>query len=101
MDRAGRWSLCPAFDVTYNFKVDGEWTARHQMTLNGKRDDFVIEDLARCADVVSMQRGRAMAIVAEVAAEVAQWPAVAAEVGVPKNRAIEIGKALRLELRPR
>lgn len=100
MDRAGRWSLCPAFDVTYNFKVDGEWTARHQMTLNGKRDGFVIEDLARCADVVSMQRRRAMAIVAEVAAAIAQWPAVAAEAEVPKNRAIEIGKTLRLELRP-
>ena len=27
MDRAGSWSLSPAFDVTYNFNLDGEWTA--------------------------------------------------------------------------
>ena len=101
MDRAGQWSLSPAFDVTYNFKIDGEWTARHQMSLNGKRDDFAIEDFARCAEVVSMQPGRAMTIVAEVAEAVARWPEVAAEVGVPEARAAEIEATLRLDLRPR
>ena len=44
MDRGGAWSLSPAFDVTYAYNPSGRWTRRHQMTLNGKRDDFTRED---------------------------------------------------------
>jgi serine/threonine-protein kinase HipA len=101
MDRAGEWSLSPAFDVTYNYRSDGEWTARHQMSLNGKRDDFQIDDFLQCAEVVSMQRRRALAIVGEVATAVADWPDYAAEEKVPDRMATEIEDALRLELRPR
>jgi serine/threonine-protein kinase HipA len=101
MDRAGEWSLSPAFDVTYNYRSDGEWTAQHQMSLNGKRDDFRVDDFLHCAEVVSMQQGRALAIVDEVAAAVADWPDYAAEEKVPDRMATEIGSTLRLELRPR
>ncbi len=101
MDRAGEWSLSPAFDVTYNYRSDGEWTARHQMSLNGKRDGFVIDDFLRCAEVVSMQRNRALTILDEVAAAVAGWPDYAAEEKVPGRMGAAIGDTLRLELRPR
>ena len=33
MDKRGRWSLAPAFDVTYSFNPSGAWTSMHQMTL--------------------------------------------------------------------
>lgn len=100
MDRAGEWSLSPAFDMTYNYRRDGEWTASHQMSLNGKRDGFSIDDFLQCAEVVSMQRGRALEIVAEVADAITDWPAQASESKVPESRAAAIGNALRLELRP-
>ena len=32
MDRDGRWSLSPAFDVTYSFNPRGVWTGQHQMS---------------------------------------------------------------------
>ncbi len=101
MDRAGEWSLSPAFDVTYNYRRDGKWTARHQMSLNGKRDGFAIDDFLQCAEVVSMQRNRALRIVDEVAAAVADWLDYADEAEVPDRMAAAIGDALRLELRPR
>jgi serine/threonine-protein kinase HipA len=101
MDRGGNWALSPAFDVTYNYKADGEWTARHQMSVNGKRDGFVIDDLLQCADTVSMQRTRARAIVEEITAAVTDWPTYAAEAEVPEGRAAAIEKNLRLDLRPR
>jgi serine/threonine-protein kinase HipA len=101
MDKAGEWSLSPAFDVTYNYRSDGEWTARHQMSLNGKRDGFVIDDFLQCAELVSMQRNRALTIVDEVAAAVAAWPDCAGEEKVPDRMAAAIGDTLRLELRPR
>jgi len=101
MDRGGEWSLSPAFDVTYNYRPDGEWTARHQMSLNGKRDGFVVDDFLQCAEVVSMQRNRARSIVGEVAAAVADWPGYAAGARVSDRMAAAIGDGLRLELRPR
>ena len=49
MDKAGNWTLSPAFDLTYSFNPDGAWTARHQLTMNGKRDDFEYDDFNACA----------------------------------------------------
>jgi len=74
MDKAGRWSLAPAFDVTYSYNPTGSWTATHQMTMNGKRDGFTLSDFRACAKTALMKRGRAEAIVEEVRAAVAKWP---------------------------
>ncbi|WP_218188289.1 type II toxin-antitoxin system HipA family toxin [Desulfosarcina cetonica] len=54
----GTWSLSPAFDLTYSYNPDGAWTASHQMTLNGKRDDFTREDFRACAKTAMLKRGR-------------------------------------------
>jgi serine/threonine-protein kinase HipA len=98
MDKGGGWSLSPAFDVTYNYNPQGEWTARHQMSVNGKRDDFDREDLLRCADAVSMQRARAGAIVDEVGSAVGEWPRHAGEAGVPEDQSAAIARTHRLDL---
>jgi len=83
MDKAGHWSLSPAFDMTYSYNPAGSWTAQHQMTINGKRDGFVLADLQTCARSSLMKRGRVEAIVGEVRAVVAQWPDYADRAGVP------------------
>lgn len=98
MDRAGRWSLSPAFDVTYSHNPDGAWTRDHQMTLGGKRDGFTREDFRECARLVSIARGRADAIVDQVAESVKRWPEFAAAAGVPAEAAARIGGAHRLGL---
>jgi len=98
MDRRGSWSLAPAFDVTYSYNPNGVWTSRHQMSMNGKRDGFAIDDFRRCAEVVSMKRGRADRIVQEVRETVARWPAFAAEARVDEQQAIRIQAALRLTM---
>jgi serine/threonine-protein kinase HipA len=98
MDRGGNWSLSPAFDMTYNYNLDGDWTHRHQMSVNGKRDGFVIDDLLSCAETVSMQRARAIAVLEEVGAAVADWREFADLAGVPERRAEEIAASHRLEL---
>ncbi len=45
MDRSGQWSLSPAFDMTYSYDPSGKWTSVHQIKLNGKQDDFALEDI--------------------------------------------------------
>jgi serine/threonine-protein kinase HipA len=83
MDKSGQWSLSPAFDLTYNFNPAGTWTASHQMTMNGKRDEFTMADFKACANTASMKRGRAETIVGEVQESVSRWKEFADTAGVP------------------
>ena len=98
MDKAGRWSLAPAFDVIYSYNPAGDWTARHQMTMNGKSDGFTLADFRACADSALMKRGRAGAIVEEVRAAVAKWPDYAEQANVLKPWRDQIQRHLRLDL---
>ena len=100
MDKDGRWSLAPAFDVTYSYNPTGIWTARHQMTMNGKHDGFTLADFRACAKSALMKRGRAETIVEEVRATVAQWPAYADQARVTKDWRKQIQKNHRLDLPP-
>jgi serine/threonine-protein kinase HipA len=96
MNRHGEWTLAPAFDVTYSYNPSGAWTAMHQMTLNGKRDAFTVEDFKACAKTAMMKRGRAEKIVEEVQAAVGRWRDYAAEANLPDEWRDKIAKAHRL-----
>jgi serine/threonine-protein kinase HipA len=97
MDKTGRWSLSPAFDLTYSYNPAGAWTSSHQMTLNGKRDGFVLDDFRDCARSAAMKRGRAETIIAEVRAAVSRWRDYADAAGVPAAWRDQIQATLRLE----
>lgn len=97
MDKSGQWSLSPAFDMTYSFNPSGLWTASHQMSMNGKRDDFSLEDFKTCAKTASMKRGRAESILREVQAVVARWQDYAEPAGVPESIQQKIQPTLRLK----
>jgi len=98
MDRDARWSLAPAFDVTYAYNPSGTWTAAHQMTIAGKRDGITREDLRACARSALLKRGRADAILDEVRAAVADWPRFARDARIDDAKADAIARAHRLDL---
>jgi serine/threonine-protein kinase HipA len=98
MDRRGRWSLAPAFDLTYSFNSDGAWTSRHQMTLHGKRDGFELEDFRAVARSASLPRGFERRTLEEVTAAVARWPEFASAAGVAPAQVTAIAAAHRLGL---
>ncbi len=97
MDRSGNWSLSPAFDMTYSYQPGGKWTSSHQMTMNGKRGEFTLEDFKACAKSASMKRGRAETIIDEVRNVVAQWRDYADESLVNPKQRDKIESALKLE----
>ena len=99
MDQEGRWTLAPAFDVSYSYNPSGSWTATHQMTLNGKRDGFVMADVHAGAKSAGLKRGRADAIVEEVRAVVARWRDFAARAKLADDVSEKIRKPHRLDLR--
>ena len=98
MDRQGQWSLSPAFDVTYSYNPQGAWTATHQMSMNGKRDGFTLEDFIQCGRSAGLKRGRAETIANEVQNIVARWPEFADVAGVAPQWVEEVGRHLRLDL---
>ena len=98
MDRSGRWSLAPAFDITYSYNPAGRWTGAHQMTLNGKREGFAAGDFAACARNAAMRRGRAADILRQVRDAVRRWPEFAALAGVPDAAARRLAAAHRTDL---
>jgi serine/threonine-protein kinase HipA len=96
MDKSGQWRLSPAFDMTYSFNPSGPWTATHQMSMNGKRDNFTMEDFRACARATSMKRGRAEAIIGEVQSVFSNWERYAGQAGVPEGTKKQIRQVLRL-----
>jgi serine/threonine-protein kinase HipA len=95
MDKAGSWSLSPAFDVTYAYNPTGLWTSRHQMTINGKADDFTREDFDAVAQVAGLKRGRPETILSEVMDTVREWTRYAKAAGVLVSQRDEITRAFR------
>jgi serine/threonine-protein kinase HipA len=97
MDKAGRWTLAPAYDITYSYNPAGDWTSSHQMTMNGKRDDFTLADFNACARAAIMKRGRAATIIDEVREAVAKWPKFAKDAGVPAAWSKQVQKSHRMK----
>ncbi len=100
MDKQGRWSLSPAYDVMYAYNPSGGWTANHQMSVAGKRDGFTIDDLRAVARVASMKRGRAETIAREVVAAVSRWREFGAQADVEAVQVDRIARTHRLNLAP-
>ena len=96
MNKEGKWRLSPAFDVTYSHNPAGQWTNQHQMSINGKRDHFLMTDLISIGESISLPRpGK---IISEILNIVNIWPTYAGEAGLNKERTSEIGRHHRLDL---
>jgi serine/threonine-protein kinase HipA len=98
MDKKGHWSLSPAFDVAYSHNPSGEWTASHQMTVNGKRDGFTKADFKACEKSSMLKRGRAALLLEEVVEAVKRWPEFAIRAGVSDKWTSQIQNSFRLEI---
>lgn len=95
MNKRGEWSLAPAFDLAYSYNPTGAWTSRHQMSINGKRDGFVLDDLLALARSADIKKTKATAIVEEVDAAIGGWRSFAADAGVDEETAQKIERAQR------
>jgi len=96
MGQDGWWKLSPAYDVIYSHNPAGQWTNQHQMSLNGKRDNFTRDDLIAVADSISLTR--ADRIIDEVSAAVERWPEFATRAGVNRKTIDEIAANHRLDI---
>jgi len=98
MDRKGAWRLSPAFDIAFSYNPSGAWTGRHQMSLNGKRDGFDVDDLTAFAGVGGLKKTKAKAILSEVSSAVSAWRRFAQDAGMPGRDTDRIERTQRRQL---
>ena len=98
MNREGEWRLSPAYDVAYSYNPTGRWTSQHQMSINGKRDNFELSDLVALANVGGIKKRKAEEIASEVVQAVGTWQKQADAAGVSKADARKIQKVFRMGL---
>ncbi len=98
MNRWGEWRLSPAFDISYAWNPNGEWTSRHQMSVNGKRDGFEREDLLALAKAADIKKARSEQMIQRVIEVVRRWPDFAGEAGVNDEQVKKIQASHRTSL---
>jgi serine/threonine-protein kinase HipA len=99
MTEGGRWELAPAFDVCYAHNPQaGKWTATHQMSVAGKREDITREDfitIGRRSNIGTVPKLNA--VIDQVAAALVQWPEFAAAAGISADHTAKIARALEAQ----
>jgi len=96
MDRSGAWRLSPAFDVSYSYDPKGDWTNKHQMSINGKRDGFEKADLIALAQIGGMKAKRATEMLEHVIKSMKFWVEIASQTGIEESRILQIQSSHRL-----
>ena len=96
MDRGGKWTLSPAYDLIYSWNPTGDWTSQHQMSMNNKRDNFTRVDLVSFAKTAGIKKHVANDMINLVISEFTKWPDVASSVGVSPENVDKIFSSLRL-----
>ncbi len=96
----GVWRLAPAYDVAYSYRKDSPWVAFHQMSINGKRDNFSRHDLHEVGTscIGKFSKKDADSIIDSVIDVVKKWNHYADETGVFPWLRDEIKQHLRLNI---
>ena len=90
MHPEGRWSLTPAYDLT--FAKGHGWTAQHQMRVQGLTSGIRLEHLVGLA--VDLGVSRPERVVDQVRSAVSSWSARASEVHVGPEAVRRVGTEL-------
>lgn len=83
------WELTPAYDVSFAYNPEGEWTNQHLMSINGKYKDFIIDDMLAIADRFGI--GEAIQVIDEIRRAIKAWPSFAEKAGVNQKEIDRIG----------
>lgn len=95
MDRAGRWSLSPAYDLCH--AEGSDFTRHHQLSVHGRTSGFTFADLEALGALADLPQGRARRILDEVLDAFSAWPADARDLGVPRALRDHVERTLRLD----
>lgn len=82
----------------YAYNPGGAWTGVHQMSIDGKRDNFSKENFVALAAVGGIKKRKAIDIAQEVSRAVANWSQHAEAAGIDPQRSATIARSLRNDI---
>ena len=85
MDRTGRWTLAPAYDITFAYDKDNQWLRGHKMTVNGKTTDIATTDIVAAGTAMGLKERRCKDIIEECAEVISHFADFAKEAGLRKE----------------
>lgn len=84
MDRKGRWSLAPAYDLTFSVDMDAlPFENYHTFSVNSKVIDITDGDMLEVAEQFDLKKGDARKAIDEVKTSVRLFPEIAKKNEVP------------------
>jgi serine/threonine-protein kinase HipA len=98
MNKKGEWKLSPAYDMIYAWNPSGAWTGKHQMSINGKRENIERADLQAIADTANIKKAKANDIIDKVSSAFCKWENFAEKANVEESRIAEIKRYLLIGL---
>lgn len=85
MDRAGKWMLSPAYDITFSYNPANKWLCAHQMTVNGKTKEIGLTDLLEAGSKMEIKERRCKDIISEVGTAVSDFATFAEQAGIKEK----------------
>ena len=82
--------------MSWSYNPKGAWTAKHQMSINGKWDDVTRDDLLTLAKNVNIKQ--AGVIIEQVKDGVSKWRSFATQYGIPSELVKAIDSTLLLHI---
>ena len=96
MDKKGVWRLSPAYDISWSYNPEGQWTSQHQMSINNKWTDITMNDLLAVASAMNIRKPRE--IIEKIIDVVAHWTHYATPLGIPQETIDAIDSSLIIRL---
>ena len=96
MNKNGIWNLSPAFDITYSNGTG--YTKNHQLSLNGKTNDFTLNDILQLAKKHSIKDNIAKEYIEQTVEVFSKFKKKAKEIDVKEQTLSRIYDELRLNL---
>jgi serine/threonine-protein kinase HipA len=96
MNKNGVWNLSPAYDITYSNGTG--YTKNHQLSLNGKVNNFTLKDILNLAKKHSIKESVAKEYIEQINEVFSHFKKSAKELDVNEQTIERIYKELRLRL---
>jgi len=88
MDETGKWSLSPAYDLTFCYGPGGE----HSTTVAGEGKHPTIKDIKKIGDLAGIPEKEQQIIIEKVRDSINSWKEKALDIGIDKKEVLSIEK---------
>ncbi len=85
MDRSGKWTLSPAYDITFSYDPSNKWLCAHQMTVNGKTIGIDKADILDAGAKMGIKDKRCKDIISEIGTKVEDFKFFAEQAGIQEK----------------